>query len=174
MIIIIEGLDGVGKTTLSKELTKKMKCEYIHESYTDDIKEKENRIVRFSANLLEKNKLYLYDRTTLIDDFVYSFLNQTESSLINHTKIISFLLNQAIIFHLELNEQIRSERFKKRGDEFVDNSKMKRIAKEYKNFYKEFGLQPNYIILSGDLERDTNLLIEEINYYDKGFTHSIK
>lgn len=174
MIIIIEGLDGVGKTTLAKEIEKRTKCIYIKESYTDNIKEKEKRIVRFSANLLEKNKIYLYDRTTLIDDFVYNFLNKTPSSLIDHAKIIRFLLEQATIFHLELNEKVRSRRFEERGDQYIDNGKIEKIRKEYERFYKEFGLQPNRIVLSGNLEEDTNLLIKEIEYYDKSITHSIK
>ena len=53
MIVIIEGLDGVGKTTLSKRFAEKYDFEYIKESYTDDCKEKEKRIIELQKEYLQ-------------------------------------------------------------------------------------------------------------------------
>ena len=169
MIVIVEGIDGVGKTTLAKEISKRLNYKYIHESYTDDIIEKEARIVKLLERIISGEN-YMYDRTTLIDDFVYSFLNQTTSTLINYSEIIIFLLSKCHIFHLELNEKKRLERFNSRGDEYVTNEDMKRVTKNYKEFYSCLK-NVDYIVLHGDLDKDVELLEKEILYYDKGFTH---
>lgn len=160
MIVIIEGLDGVGKTTIAKQIQYDYKYEYIHESYTDDIKIKEDRILLMLTRLMEDEK-YIYDRTTLIDDFVYSFLNKQQSTLFNYKNIIIEILKKCKIIHLELDEQIRKKRFEQRGDEYVTNDKMSLIDKQYHEFYKQL---PNvqYVNLTEDNEENINKIMRRI------------
>lgn len=160
MIVIIEGLDGVGKTTIAKQIEKDYKYEYIHESYTDNVKAKEDRILLMLARLMEDEK-YIYDRTTLIDDFVYSFLNKQQSTLSNYQQIIIEILKKCKVIHLELDEKIRKKRFEQRGDEYITSDKIKLIDKQYKQFYKQL---PNvqHIELTEDNEKNINEIIRRI------------
>ena len=162
MIVIIEGLDGVGKTTLSEQIADKYNFKYIKESYTNNCEVKECRMIDMLTRLTE-SKNYIYDRTTLIDDFVYSFLNETRSSLLNYFEIIIKILSKCKIIHLELNENIRKERFNKRGDQYVTNNDIKKIDKEYKNFYQNLN-NVQYVSLTGNLEKDIEKVMEVIDY----------
>lgn len=160
MIVVIEGLDGVGKTTVAKKLCSEYGFEYIKESYTDDSEEKKSRVVLFAQRLCD-GKDYIYDRTTLIDDFVYNFLNKTQSDLIDAKQSIVALLSQSKIFHLSIDEDIRKKRFEERGDEFVTNDKMKQIDEQYKQFYTELKNVEEFN-LTEDLESDVKRLIRRI------------
>lgn len=162
MVIIIEGVDGVGKTTLSKKFSEKYNFEYIKESYTDDCKEKEKRIQLILERVMS-NKNYIYDRTTLIDDFVYSFLNIKQSSLSKYLKIIDAILSKCKIFHLTIDENIRKERFEKRGDQYITNDMIEKIQDEYYKFY--YSLENSKVIsfpLSDNLEIDIEKMMEVI------------
>lgn len=161
MIIIFEGLDGVGKTTIAKQICKEYNYKYIHESYTDDVKEKELRIIDMLLNMMT-GLVVVYDRTTLIDDFVYSFLNKTESTLTQYKPIIIEMLKKCKIIHLQLDEKIRKKRFEQRGDEFVSDENMKQIAEQYDLFYKDL---PNvqYIEIDDDNEKNIEKIIRSVN-----------
>lgn len=161
MIVIIEGVDGVGKTTLCQQIVEKYNYEYIKESYTDDCKEKEHRITLMLQRLFLK-KNYIYDRTTLIDDFVYSFLNQTESTLSEYFDIITNLLDRCQIIHLYLDEKIRSKRLNERGDQYITNDQIEQIAENYERFYNYLD-NVQYVELSGNLEKDVEKVMEVIN-----------
>ena len=161
MVIIVEGLDGVGKTTICKELCNQLPLIYIKESYTSDNLEKEKRIRLMLERIMESDT-YLYDRTTLIDDFVYNFLNETKSSLSDYLDVILSILSHCRIFHLCLDEQKRQERFDERGDEYVTKDMMENVRQAYLQFYRKL---PNVEMfnLTGVLSRDTKKLVRRIN-----------
>ena len=172
MVIIVEGLDGVGKTTICKELCNQDPgLIYVKESYTSDNVEKENRIKLMLERIMNPGT-FLYDRTTLIDDFVYNFLNESDSSLANYLDIILVLLSHCQIFHLHLNEQVRQQRFEQRGDEYITNDMMKDVAKAYQVFYTNLDNVEN-IELSGVLSQDVKKLVRRIKN-DRNITHCIK
>lgn len=104
---------------------------------------------------------YIYDRATLIDDFVYSFLNKERSTLLNYFDIIILLLSKCKIIHLKLDEKIRKQRFDQRGDQYITNNDIKKIAKEYKNFYLNLN-NVLYFNLTDNLEKDVERLMEVI------------
>ena len=160
MIVIFEGLDGCGKTTLAKLFAEKTGYKYIHESYTDDCEEKEKRLFEFEGKLIREENV-IFDRSTLIDDFVYGFLNKKQSSLIEKRQFIISLLKQCKIFHLRLDEELRKERFEKRGDEFVTNDMMNRIRGEYLRFY-EYLPNVEYIDLSNDNEENIDKILRRL------------
>jgi len=170
MIVIIEGLDGVGKTTLSKRFAEKYGFKYIKESYTDDCKEKENRIKMLLERLISGEN-YIYDRTTLIDDFVYSFLNKTDSTLFDYLNAIIALLDKTSVIHVGVDELTRIERFNERGDAYIKSSDTETIKKGYEQFYKKLK-KVTYFDLTNDLEKDVERLMEVIEN-DKDITHRI-
>lgn len=170
MIVVVEGLDGVGKTTISKLLAETLDCPYIHESYTDDCNEKEQRVLIFKGRLNSKN-LFIYDRTTLIDDFVYNFLNQKQSSLIDKKDQILGLLSKCKIFHLEIDENVRRQRFEQRGDDYITDRMIQTIKKQYEEFYSQLD-NVEYVQLELDNKENVKQLVRRIQN-DKNFTHSI-
>lgn len=153
MIVIVEGLDGVGKTTICKLFSEQTGFRYVHESYTDNSDVKEERYYTFLKRL-NSDQNYIYDRITIIDDFVYSFLNKTRSTLTVYERGIVKALQQAKIFHFELDEQTRIQRFIERGDEFVTNDMMDQIAENYEQFYKKIPGKVIYFTLSEDNEQN--------------------
>lgn len=171
MIIIVEGVDGVGKTTIAKELSEQLRLFYIKESYIDNEYAKKTRVVDVLENILLDNNV-IYDRTTLIDDIVYNFLNNKESDLSKYIDVIDTLLSHCILVHLELDEDIRKERFDKRGDEYITNDMIEKISENYNKLYDMFEKAHIYKIrLSGYLHVDIHKIIETIKN-DKNFTHS--
>lgn len=171
MVIIVEGLDGVGKTTICKEICQQIpSLIYIKESYTSDNVEKEKRIRMMLERIMAKEQ-YLYDRTTLIDDFVYNFLNETESSLLKYLDIILTLLSYCTIFHLCLDEETRRKRFENRGDQYISNDMIGQVSDAYSKFYEKLDNVEQFQ-LSGVLGKDVKKLVRRIKD-DKNFTHSI-
>lgn len=162
MIVIIEGLDGCGKTTICQKITEQYNFEYIKESYTNVYKEKELRVVNMLIRLINEDKDYIYDRTTLIDDFVYDFLNVTESPLQKYFDIIIQILQKCKIIHLELDEAERQKRFNERGDQYITNKDIEQIDKNYRQFYKNLD-NVQHITLTGDLDEDVKQIMEVIN-----------
>lgn len=161
MVIIVEGLDGVGKTTICKELCQQLPLKYVKESYTGDNEVKEDRVREMLGRILNKEINYLYDRTTLIDDFVYNFLNESESSLTQYLDIILSLLSHCKIFHLRLDEETRRRRFEERGDLYVTNDIMDNVAAAYSQFYKQLE-NVEFVDLSGVLSKDVKKLVRRI------------
>lgn len=153
--------DGVGKTTICKELCNQDPgLVYVKESYTNDNIEKERRI-RLMLERIMNPGTFLYDRTTLIDDFVYSFLNESESSLSKYLDIILVLLANCQIFHLRLDEKTRRERFDERGDKYITNDMMTNVANAYSKFYQQLN-NVEMFDLSGVLSKDVKKLVRRI------------
>lgn len=161
MVIIIEGLDGVGKTTIAKKIAEKYNYEYIKESYTDDCKQKEKRVVEMLQRVLSGNN-YIYDRTTLIDDFVYSALNKKESTLVDYIDIIDDILSRCKIFYLVIDEAVRKKRFENRGDEYITNDMIDQLRSNYENFFNEKKFNPVLYLLGEDSERDADGIMEVV------------
>jgi len=134
----------------------------VKESYTDDVHEKENRITNMFVRLLSHAN-FIYDRTTLIDDFVYSFLNKTESTLTEYFDIIQVLLSHCKIIHLTIDEQTRKQRLEQRGDQYITNDMIEQIKNGYDNFYNKL-LKPHYLYqLTNNIDLDVKTIMEVIN-----------
>ena len=151
MIVIFEGLDGVGKTTLCKQLTETYNYNYIKGSYTNSSKEKVDRLLDLLPKLFDNN-VYIYDRCTLIDDFVYTQLDDLEPAFKDYFDIIKSILNHCIIIHLTIPEEERNKSFLNRG-----------ISNRYRQFYKELGCLVYLFPLSNNLENDIKKIYNIIN-----------
>lgn len=175
MVIIIEGLDGVGKTTTARGFVDKLKelyCDrkfyYVHESHSDD---NEFKLIRKKTlrRLINSEDMFVYDRITCIDDFVYGFLNKVPSCLKYHKDEILDMLKECVIIHLTLDKEEHQKRFFDRGDEFINWSDMEKIENNYKEFYKDLN-NVNYFELTLDNEKNIDELIRR--FYDTNITHS--
>lgn len=164
MIVIIEGTDGVGKTTLCEQIAKRYDYLYVKESYTDDVKEKEKRVQDLLARLMSGIN-FIYDRTTLIDDFVYSFLNETESTLSKYLIIIQTLLSHCKIIHLTIDPNIQQKRLENRGDEYITYNDIPKIEQKYEQFYEQGRFNNlHYVYLTNDIEENIKKIMEVIRY----------
>lgn len=156
MIIIVEGLDGVGKTTLCKKFIEKHSdFTYIKGTFTDNIEEKIDRI-KMLGDYIMSNKNYIFDRSTLIDDFVYCFLNNESASLEDYFPFVRLVLKNCKIFHLIVPEDLRESRFNSRGDEYVSNNQMSMIMENYMKFYQRLNSFICMFPLSDDLNEDVD------------------
>ena len=70
-IIVLEGPDGSGKSTLGKQLTKSLEAEYRHSGRPVSKQEIENLISDLEF-LSWSKKLYIIDRAPWISEFIYS------------------------------------------------------------------------------------------------------
>lgn len=161
MIVIIEGLDGVGKTTICKEICKIKKYVYIKESFTDNIEEKKKRLIKMIERIIDDN-IYIYDRASIIDDFIYDFLNDYESYYYSYRDIVNSILNHCKIIHLVLNEEERTKRFIRRGDKYINNEHIDIISSNYRQYYKNQNSIIYLFPLTNDLEKDINKIIKII------------
>ena len=109
---------------------------------------------------------FIYDRTTLIDDFVYSFLNESESTLSKYFDIIKALLAQCKIVHLIIDEPTRQQRLEQRGDKYITNDMISKIREQYSNFYDKLD-KPCFVYqLTNNIDLDVKTVMEEINDKD--------
>lgn len=160
MVVIVEGLDGIGKSTLCDQF--KGEYEVIHEGYPGETPGvRIERMIRLASNI-KSDKTVIYDRCTCIDDFIYCELNKNTSELTNMLPIVQNLLNDCKIVHMTLDKQTHLERFKKRGDEYITESRFEHLDRYYREFYNQldfvYSLQSN-----GDLKADINQLRRIIN-----------
>lgn len=161
MVIIIEGLDCTGKTTLSKRFSEKYNFTYIKESYTDSDIEKVNRLNDLFKRVVQNDQNYIYDRTTVIDDFVYDFLNEKQSSLQDYKDLIYAILSQCKIIHLILDEKTRLKRFNERGDQYITNDMIEQIRTNYVRFYTNVK-NVHFYDLTKDIEKDVQNIMEVV------------
>lgn len=154
MVVIVEGLDGTGKTTLTKRFADKYKFDYVKGSYTNSDDEKLERLKTLLSQIFDVKKNYIYDRCTIIDDFVYNFLDKKEPRFKEYIDIIKSILNHCKIIHLIIEEKERNKRFLNRGDDYITSDMIETISKNYVKFYKDMGISLNVYALSNDVDKD--------------------
>lgn len=166
MVYIFEGLDGTGKTTLVQKLSEELKKRNIRhnvikESVTHDEDEKKDRINR-NALLRFRNKITIYDRATIIDDFVYKPVIDGEASLLNTLVSDTVCNGRTVVFYLEAPIDTLCERIGKRGDEYLDYDglaeQLKTLSEQYEEVFEKLHIIP--IRLNAELPTAT--LIEQI------------
>lgn len=176
MVIILEGLDGVGKSTISRMLSDKIGFPIIAERYPGNDMSIKNERFELLKNNVKSKKNVIYDRCTCIDDFVYSFLNNNKKSdMIDYVSQIEAVLSECIIIHLSpSNYDKYIVRFKKRGDEYVSIDDLNIISNSYTDFYSKLSLNPVHIkSYNNDLYLTIRKIIEhlktrkEFNFNDK-------
>ena len=178
MVVVIEGIDGVGKTTLCEALKKVLNNEtfgadilYHKESAPGkSIVERFKRLATYDC-CVNDNRIHIYDRATIIDDFVYEPLfNECESCFsISPLCVlcISEMLRRSLIIHLTAPVPLIEERLSQRGDRYVTKSDIHAIRKLYNTFYERMQLRPRYVD-STDTDTAVQFCTELISLYVKG------
>lgn len=135
MVIILEGLDGIGKSTLCTDIKEKLSIDVIHEGYPGETPGiRLWRMKRLIENI-KKDDIVIYDRCTCIDDFVYGHLNDKESELEPLKDVVKNILSKTNIIYLSLeDEKEHKRRFEARGDNFIKWEDLKMLELRYYDF----------------------------------------
>jgi thymidylate kinase len=155
MIIVFEGVDGVGKSSIAKKLSEKLGFPVIKGSSFEQAKCTRDELF---------NKFYdmLFDYDDLIlDRYIHS--NVVYAPLYEDFAMISkgelrFLESQlelydAIVIYLKADPEIIKQRLQKRGDEYISADKIEEISQRYDEIFGETNLK-HYVIDTGKYSVD--------------------
>lgn len=141
MVYILEGVDGSGKSTLFNKLKVMLPdAIFIKESYTPSAAEKFLRLDRFH-DLTESDKIVIYDRATVCDDFVYCAVKKETPSVLHETGALG-LLHKATIIYLDCGTATAVSRLEQRGDNYITINDVPAIKEQYEAFFAANGLKP--------------------------------
>ena len=132
MIIIVEGPDLAGKTTLINQLNIKGEYDVVHfDAPDDDFDYKADYL-----NVLDKENVIL-DRY-FFSEIVYSkvFERQCRLSAETMEKIKEKLKNKPhTLIYINPGIETLKRRYRERGDELITESQIEKIVKEYENLF---------------------------------------
>ena len=142
MLYIIEGIDGIGKSTLTEQIKKYYEINgkraiFVKESVVKDRHEKESRVRKIKQLVEECPYDVFYDRATIIDDFIYEPIMLNKSSTLPLECID--ILRKVKIIYLNGDFDMCVERISQRGDEYIPavRSLLRSIDEAYTNFFYE-------------------------------------
>lgn len=120
MVILLEGVDGTGKSTLMQYLKSVLKesAVFIKESYTPDVLEKQARLQQLDRYADNKDTLFIYDRATAIDEFVYNPIIANEEPQLDYEEARA-ILQKCFIIYLTCQTDVLLRRLEGRGDEYI-------------------------------------------------------
>lgn len=154
MIYILAGMDGTGKSSVFNHL--KMLLDYrakgrdeyvfIKESCSnigdDPEVEMSNRLWRVKM-LVESGKHVVYDRASIVDDFIYSpIIGKREPAMASNGQLVKQLLRKVTVIYFDCDPEIAAARINVRGDEYIKESDLYRIEERYKKFFEEYDVKP--------------------------------
>ena len=138
MIVIVDGLDCSGKSTVYDRLYQNLDQAYfIKESYPgpSDM-ERIDRLTSFHRRV-EEPYLYVYDRASVIDDPVYEYRFNQRNSILEDL-LTERLFRDVLVLHFTVEKQEWLNRLSKRGDKYIDASEYESIVNAYNKFYAKF------------------------------------
>ena len=151
MIYILAGPDGAGKSTVVEYLKTVLKdVIFIKESYTSDVSERYDRL-RKVKYLLSCGRDIVYDRATILDDFIYEPVVAKKESVLNGTDAID-VLKQVTIIYFNCDDKTLQERLLERGDDYVTFTDIPNIKAQYEKFFEENDLSI-YQVDGADMEK---------------------
>lgn len=120
MIIIIEGADGAGKTTLANKLAEQTGFPIVHRSNPKSEEEKKQMMAMYIQTIKE-NKNCIFDRCWY-SEMVYGPVMRDKSYISEEQMyVLEDMLNQvgAVIIHCTASKKVLWSRCKKRGEDYI-------------------------------------------------------
>lgn len=156
MIYILEGADCSGKSSCYRELQDMYANKVIgYGNRREVVFRKESKAgpeempQRLEAMLIEstdQERDYVYDRCSVIDDFVYSpVVDQQPSAMAMLEDArwkVEAILARAVVFHFTAPIWVVAERLQARGDDNVTVDHIGPIESAYRRFYNAFHVNP--------------------------------
>jgi len=176
MIVVFEGIDGVGKTTLCEGLKNVLRDEFLsmHVFYHKEsspgkfVTERLERIKLFEKRLYDKD-LHIYDRATVIDDYVYEPVFTHTVSLLTTSAFLTLwiteMLQHTLVLHICAPMDVVKARLQVRGDEFVSSEQLNEVYCMYSNAYDLLDIKP--VCIDSLSDNALQQCIDQITYYVK-------
>lgn len=166
MIYILEGVDCSGKSTCFEQLQRmyankvigygnRREVVFIKESKVDGeaaadperlAVEMEKRLQRMVDATVDVAKDYVFDRCSVIDDFVYSPVVDRQPSVMamlpDSKWKVDAVLKRSVVFHFTASAEVLEQRMQVRGDDNVNVQALGAIEAEYRRFYSTHGVNP--------------------------------
>jgi hypothetical protein len=143
MIIILEGADGTGKTTLAKAICKELEAHYIHATWSREL---DCRMLEYQMNILSEafENYHKTGKPTIIDrlwlsESVYGEIYRSGSKFPYHGRIIEQFINSIGGFTIiclvkdKLEHKLRFEKLKKERFEMYED--IEKVVDLYTFFY---------------------------------------
>lgn len=136
MIILIEGPDGAGKSTLSTKLMNIYECEYIHSSIVSNVEQYYNQLISKIKIIKNQNKNLIIDRAS-ISNKVYTSIFKDTDLLSNKTKEEFESSVDLIIYCLPYDKEDYLNRFEQlKGKRKEKYQQMEKVYDEFKKEYE--------------------------------------
>lgn len=154
MIVILEGIDKTGKSTLARKLVKELDGYYVKFSQPNGDPYQEYMGFLRSA---KKHVNYVLDRFCY-GELVYGPMYRNESGItVDQLNFIELLMMQfnPIVVYCETSKETISRNFQDQDEEFTDSEDIEHIIKLYKNVWNESILDP----INFDYQKDHDHLL---------------
>lgn len=170
MVVIIDGLDCSGKSTVYEQLRQSMRGAYfLRDSYPGPSdQERVDRLSLFKRRC-EEPYLYIYDRCTVVDDPVYEYMFNGRDSILEKD-MDHKMFDRCLILHFTVSQEQWLERMRSRGDVYVGLDKYDQVYNSYKAFYDKYSPRV-YEIDTTHLSKDEayKMALGEINCFKEEF-----
>lgn len=134
MIIVVEGSDASGKTTLVNKLSEQLNIEVVHGSSFEQAQCPQEQLYAKFLSMIINNKNIILDRY-IYSNLVYASLFKDFAiiSKEQQNKLEQMLrdLHNAKVYYLYADKEIIKQRLKERGDEYVNEDKVESILNKY-------------------------------------------
>lgn len=139
MIVILAGCDCSGKSTCFNKIDKSLgtfikgvQMERFDTQFLSDLKQR-----------AESDHLYIYDRSPIIDDFVYKPLfTGNMSDLFWMLDDVKDIIKKCTVLYFTCPQFVLEDRMRRRGDEYVNPKDIETIIKNYAVTFEILGLTP--------------------------------
>lgn len=136
MIIIFEGADGVGKTTLANLLGERLSMPVRHRI----VRVGPHRVLQAHYKDIEENDNTILDRCYALSDMVYEIIaTGHESVVLSHIDQIIHHINDRniIVIFVECAEKCLVERLDRRGDPLYNTQQILEAQRRYKEMFAQ-------------------------------------
>ena len=156
MRVIVEGVDGAGKTSVSELLANELKCNIVR------LTKNGNRAISSYEYLMSAEDV-VHDRS-FMSELIYHKYFHTQSAVSDEGAAYLWNLIEKLdlrVFVLTADYDEICKRFSARGDEFISDSK---ILKEINNEYLNLANEKGYIVID-----TTNKTLKQIVAEMRGY-----
>lgn len=129
MIVLIEGPDGSGKTTIAKILSKQFNLPYVHGTYTDP------STFKFYNEQLAVTKAVI-DRS-FISELIYSKVlgRKPRINKFEADALLRVVEEKCLLIYCDASYELIVDRAFARGEDFVNQEQLKTIYNEYEEYF---------------------------------------